>query len=230
MGTITNCFSVEGQIEAIGTAQQIGVGGISGMDAGGSTMTNCYYDNELIGTASTLDGIRVTGLADLMKVESNFTNGSFIDSASTSHPWSTEPIQTTDPITQEPMEIQPQWDFENVWGIDSSINNGYPYLLNMPQGGSAEEESTNQLTITNDTDKAVLVVISSDASTAMFKVQGGATKTYTMSMALDISYKVSIIGGVISGTPTISGGTIDSQQGNTFNVTFTESGSLGINV
>ena len=229
-GTIVNCFSVDGQITLIGTAQQMGAGGILGVDMGGLAITNCYYDNELIGTASTLDGTRVVGLADLMKVESNFTNGSFIDSASTSHPWSTEPIQTTDPITQEPMQIQPQWDFENVWGIDSSINNGYPYLLYMSQGGTGEGGSENHVTITNDTEKAVLVVISSDGSTVMFKVHGGATKTYTMPIALDTTYKVSVIGGTITSVPSISGGEITDQQSNTFNVTFTESGSLGINV
>ena len=227
-GTIVNCFSIEGQITLIGTAQQMGVGGIMGMDVGDSVITNCYYDNVLTGTASTLDGTRVTGLADLMKVKSNFTNGNFVDSASTSHPWVTEPIQTTDPITQEPVEIQPQWDFENVWGIDSSINNGYPYLLNMSQGGTGDAESDNQVTITNGSEKAVLVVISSENSTVMFKVQGGTTKTYTMPIALDTTYKVSVIGGTITSVPTISGGEIIDQQGNIFNVTFTESGTLGI--
>ena len=220
---MVNCFSVDGSIEVTSeTIERLVAGGIVG-DIFNATITNCYYDNELTGTASTTDGTRVVGLSNLMKVESNFTSESFSDSDGTSHSWSIEPVQGSS-------TIQTKWDFENTWGIDSSINNGYPYLLEKSQTSPGEDENTSEITITNDSEEAVLVVISSDGSTAMFKVQGGAAKIYTIPIALDTSYKVSVIGGAISGTPTISGGEITDQLGNVFNVTFTENGSLGINV
>ena len=37
---------------------------------------------------------------------------------------------TTEQMKQATPYIENGWDFENIWGIDPEINNGYPYLLN----------------------------------------------------------------------------------------------------
>ncbi len=57
--------------------------------------------------------------------------------------------------TTEEMKMQSTfvgWDFENVWGFDSSINDGYPYLLNAEYGilelfagGSGSESDPYQI-------------------------------------------------------------------------------------
>ena len=37
---------------------------------------------------------------------------------------------TTEQMKQATPYIENGWDFENIWGIDPEINDGYPYLLN----------------------------------------------------------------------------------------------------
>ncbi|NGZ90170.1 hypothetical protein G7034_07885, partial [Psychroflexus sp. C1] len=102
---ISRCYSIADFIGSAGTTKGAVVGGTV---AEASASDGVFFDNDLI----SLDGIG----------EINTQYGSFngsIDGKSTSN-----------------MKIQsnyPDWDFTQIWGIDPTINDGYPHLLqNLP--------------------------------------------------------------------------------------------------
>ena len=77
-------------------------GGFAGLDNAKSTVINSFWDKE---TSETTSGI-------------NTINGTFNVSGKT-----TAEMKTQSTFTDA------GWDFGNIWAIDASINNGYPYLI-----------------------------------------------------------------------------------------------------
>jgi The GLUG motif. len=98
-GTIHNSYS-------IGTVKgENFVGGIAGQIEGGAII-NSYSVSEVTGTGSSVGGL-VGGI---------HANGGTI----------TNSYYNLADMTFEDFE---GWDFDNIWGIDDKVNNGYPYLL-----------------------------------------------------------------------------------------------------
>ncbi len=119
---IVNCFSINGIISATSpnSTNTEYVGGIVGRVITGTLSTNNYYNNTLGTTDATDSGagtlVSATGdnsLDNLMKVESNFTSGSFSDGTKT-YNWDTSYA----------------WVFTDTWIIDENYNIGLPIIKN----------------------------------------------------------------------------------------------------
>lgn len=97
-------------------------GGLIGSDWG-STIKNCFSAAKLFGAVSN------KGIVD--KVDGTTVTASFYDKDVTG---ATDTGKGT-PITTVQMKTQSTytgWDFASIWGIEPSINNGYPYLRGNP--------------------------------------------------------------------------------------------------
>lgn len=64
---------------------------------------------------------------------------------------------------------QSNWDFDTVWGIDSNINNGYPYLL------WEYAPTDNQITFDIETQKAKIYLKEAGTYTVIFADYNGTT-------------------------------------------------------
>lgn len=146
-GKVSSC-AVIGNITGKGSA-----GGISGYNSasGGSVMiTDCYYIGSISSTSSYKGGI--VGY----NIKSNYYDAKIIDcyavptfnssgygiaynsgTITTSYYDKTisglSDTSTGTPKSTAAMKMKQtyakDWDFENIWGMDKNINNGYPYLL-----------------------------------------------------------------------------------------------------
>ena len=104
--TITNCYNT-GSV----SGGSSGVGGVVGWAYSGATMTNCYYGANC---DSTVGGINGADMAGQAVYDSNIaTNAKTLSWYTTESNW--------DPAYR--------WDFENVWVLDSSVNDGYPSFI-----------------------------------------------------------------------------------------------------
>ena len=104
---ISHCYNVG----TVNTKDDVNpwIGGIAGRTD--STISNCYYLNSLSKAATSGSGM------DLISRE-NVTLGSGV-------------LAHVNSLTANQMKIQSSFigfDFNTIWGIDPSINNGYPYL------------------------------------------------------------------------------------------------------
>ena len=85
-GTLSNCYST-------GTVPASGINFWGGFSGYGTSSTNCFWDTETSGIATSSSGTGKTTAQ--MKTQSTF---------------------------------DPLWNFTTTWGMNSGINNGYPYL------------------------------------------------------------------------------------------------------
>nr|OZC19779.1 heme/hemopexin-binding protein precursor [Sporomusa silvacetica DSM 10669] len=130
-GTITNSYSM-GAVNSTATGDYVYIGGLVGQNYG-SSISTCY-------STGKVSGSRVAGLV-----------GMNIDGAITNCYWDSETSTTTKGVweggsatglSDSNMKLQAsytpsgtsagQWDFTNVWAVDSAHNNGYPYLQAVP--------------------------------------------------------------------------------------------------
>ncbi|MCL2065575.1 MAG: T9SS type A sorting domain-containing protein, partial [Candidatus Cloacimonetes bacterium] len=65
---------------------------------------------------------------------------------------------TTSEMNQVATFIDNGWDFEEIWDIDPEINNGYPFLRNMPPPEDPEDPDNPPL---NDVDLTIIPLLSS---------------------------------------------------------------------
>lgn len=163
--TISNCY-VTGRIEGYA-----GIGGITGASNNSTTYTNCYsYLTSIKGNGYTKDISGISGWNDsTVKLNNCYTvsNGQKRPIAGYSdggggtitednfvscyydkeYENNTLSELTSLGVTTKEMKTKDtyiDWDFEKVWAIDPSINDGYPYLRSFVEKG-------NSLTLTPET-------------------------------------------------------------------------------
>ncbi|MDR2999987.1 MAG: hypothetical protein LBU89_01885, partial [Fibromonadaceae bacterium] len=120
-GTISNSYSFGGVI-----GSGIGVGGLVGENAAstiignhiGGTISNSYSVGKVGGTSVSVGG--------LVGSNSNGTINGYYNTDLTSHNNGLGTGKTTAEMKQR--TTFSNWNFNATWGIDSKINNGYPYL------------------------------------------------------------------------------------------------------
>ena len=126
-GTVTNCFNM-GSIEVYGVWGAY-AGGIVGENNG--TITNCYNTASLllkqnITSAGNIAGGSGNNISSCFYLENCIT----IESNSFTTPNTYGTSKTSAQLKTKSTFTASNWDFDNVWNIDtsSSINGGYPYL------------------------------------------------------------------------------------------------------
>ncbi len=107
--TITNCYNT-GSVSSSGTY----VGGVVGYAnvSSGTTITNCYYGANCPKTVGGIKGTDVPGQAEHSPTLTTETPKTLS--------WYTTPSN---------WNSTHRWDFENVWVLDSSVNDGYPSFI-----------------------------------------------------------------------------------------------------
>ena len=129
---VTNCYNT-GAIDGYSS-----VGGVVGY-AYDSQITNCYNTGSVSGSYEYVGG--VVGLANNPDITNNYYGGNCtlsygIGSSSSNTGASKDEnlIANAKSLSwyedSSKWDDKYSWDFENVWQIDSNINNGYPYLTN----------------------------------------------------------------------------------------------------
>ncbi len=128
--SISDCF-FKGSVNAANATSK--VGGFVGNNTGGSHITNCYSVADVTNSGTEY------GFCGLNEVNVGLV-GSF---------WNIDIATNTDGVggsatgedvsgktTSEMKDINTfkdkSWDFDNIWAIDASTNEGYPYLRDMP--------------------------------------------------------------------------------------------------
>jgi len=122
-GTITDSYSM-----GIVTGNDDCIGGIIGY-AGGKAEYDSYRNTKMINTYSTsiVKGIKcVGGLTGGLYEIGEIINSYYDMQISGQSDTSKGEGKASEQMKQK--ETFEGWDFENVWGMDSTINNGYPYL------------------------------------------------------------------------------------------------------
>jgi len=132
-GKIINCYargSVTGDED---------IGGFAASNVRKGRIKNCYSTGEIICDCRFCECGGFVGDTDKI----SFINSSFWDNE-TSNKSSTAGTalgKTTIQMKTRTTFIEAGWDFSTVWGMSSSINDGYPYLLHCMEGhvGTTDE-------------------------------------------------------------------------------------------
>ena len=95
------------------TGSDVRVGGVVGYNYNSSTVLYCYYGGGCPSSVGGIDGADVDGQAEYL--------GTITTDAKTESWYSSFSTVTWD--SSYP------WDFENYWSLDSSVNDGYPILI-----------------------------------------------------------------------------------------------------
>ena len=126
-GTVSECYNEANIFENSGMVSGggYGMGTICGRNNG--TVINCYNTGDLTGNPDMV-GLTMIGISDNAK--NCYTTGTIVSYAETAGSKSigsnaTNSYRLTSPQAQSYFS---GWDFDEVWCIDSSINDGYPYL------------------------------------------------------------------------------------------------------
>ncbi|AZO95289.1 GLUG motif-containing protein [Halocella sp. SP3-1] len=124
---ITNCYS---GCDIEGAAY---IGGLIGYDSG-SSITNCYSVGKVSGADSDIGG--------LIGYASGNISSCYYDTETSgqSDTGKGEPKTTAEMKTQA---TYIDWDFQNIWGINRLVNDGYPFLKVFEDGGEEPEEPEN---------------------------------------------------------------------------------------
>ena len=112
-GTINNCYAT-GNVKG---GMYSNTGGLVGF---GGTINNSYSIGKVEG-----DDRFVSGLTN--SIGGTIVNNSYFDREASGQNRGAGTARTTAQMKQR--ETFAGWDFENIWGISSNINNGYPHLL-----------------------------------------------------------------------------------------------------
>lgn len=120
-GAITNSYSTS-EI----TVSNYIAGGISGN--GSINVVNCYAAGKIVCTGNNVDGDYIGGIIGFPGYPPIASSKSYWDIESTKIETSSNGGfgKTTSQMKQQGTFVD--WDFIDVWGISSEINNGYPYL------------------------------------------------------------------------------------------------------
>ena len=145
--TISNCYNT-GDISAVTTDRAIIYAG--GINGSGSTINNCYnigdvsavaadraYAGGINGSGGTINNCYNIGNVSADSPNNYIggivseTHGSVINSYSLNNYGSRIGVQLTSDEMKKAANFS-EWDFDNVWAISSSVNSGYPHLIDVP--------------------------------------------------------------------------------------------------
>ncbi len=101
------------------------MGGLVGLASHGVTITNSYSTGQVSGNGDEVGGLAGARSGDGVDVINSFwdmeTSG--VEQSDGGKGLSTDEMKTQSTYTDA------GWDFTNIWSISSSVNNGYPFLL-----------------------------------------------------------------------------------------------------
>lgn len=107
------------------------VGGLVGIILDGGNVTNSYSIGNVVGSGEDVGGL-VGNKTDGTILSSYWdidTSGQTIGVGNMSEYANVTGISTSN--MKQVSTFEPNWNFTNVWNIDSLVNDGYPYLLSM---------------------------------------------------------------------------------------------------
>lgn len=116
------------------------------------TLAYCYSSGSVAGDSD------IGGLVGLNPYNLSINNNSFWDIESSGYDYSSLGTGlTTTEMTNEQTFLEAGWDFvgettngiEDIWAMDSTINDGYPYLFGMEPVVSSQDDEVPQLTTLN---------------------------------------------------------------------------------
>lgn len=119
---INNCYAT-GNVTG-----NLGIGGLIGYNNtnyGTTLITNCYATGNVTG-ASNLGGL--VGVITTGSVNNSYYDKTTSDPNDTGKGTLRTTSEMKDQATYQPGDPN-NWDFTTIWGINGTINNGYPYLL-----------------------------------------------------------------------------------------------------
>jgi hypothetical protein len=182
---ISNCFSrctVSGN-----SSFGYNCGGLAGYNTENSQITKCYSTGAVGNLMGGLVGYN----------ESGDVSDSYWDTQTSGTTWSDGGTgKTTDA-----MKLQSTftgWDFSTIWGMNSGINDGYPYL----QPESTCDDGT--ITLTSGTENQTICA-GTAITPIVYTIGGGATDAKATGLPDGVTGSLSGNTFTISGTPTASG-------------------------
>ena len=119
-GTIHNCYA-KGNVSATGGTSNYAGGFVDDNQTADSTITNCYSTGTTTGAS---------GDAGFCQTNSGTITNSFWDTETSSDAASDGGTgKTTAQMNTKATFTDANWNFTALWGILSTVNSGYPYLL-----------------------------------------------------------------------------------------------------
>ena len=118
-GTITNSYSIG---NVIGGHR---IGGFAGLLVDGGTITNSYSTGLVKGNAEVGGLVGRNGCCH--RAVGTITS-SFFDSLTSGQNDNSGKGTPRNTLQMKTQNTFVDWDFENIWGMNANINNGYPYL------------------------------------------------------------------------------------------------------
>lgn len=137
-GTIRNSFAL-GDVNGInGTHKADRVGGLAGCIDQGS-VTNAYALGVVTADNNNTGPLVGRGAGLGAGAGGGITN-SFYNVANTDPSFNTlGTAETETNLKDEDTFKNAGWDFDNIWAIDPTVNNGFPYLLSNPPSGTIQQ-------------------------------------------------------------------------------------------
>ena len=124
--TIKNCFCLKTTYINDGISDIIASGFFDRTDAAVAQLINCYSaDNIVIGNSTNSSAFANSNTVNLSTCYADIETSTFSAVQLTGTGTPANGKTTVEMKTQSTYQ---SWDFENVWGIRSDFNNGYPYL------------------------------------------------------------------------------------------------------
>ena len=119
----------------------------------GNEPTRCYSAGVLTpGAASAISGFTSENSANLQDCFWDYELAGVVTDGAVSNSGTLANAETTANMKIEATFLAQSWDFVTVWAIDSSLNDGYPYLIDLPP---IIEEPEEPPTIGPDTEPEV---------------------------------------------------------------------------
>ncbi|MGN0243069.1 MAG: Ig-like domain-containing protein [Lachnospiraceae bacterium] len=165
-GTIKNCFSTT-QLTvtgAYGTSENSCIGGFAGYNVG--TIENCYYAGHVYCKGTHTNGGDLKSYVSPFVGKNKEASSEYLDDGGkvASCFYDQEEARGTygagkasggasgkSPAAMKMLATYAGWNFDNVWAMDSSKNNGYPYLqIEKRFGSNSSSETTGNETEIND--------------------------------------------------------------------------------
>lgn len=198
--------------------------------------SSTYNNGTLVGGVTRTSEIAATNKGGLIGQNTGTVSDSYYDAEVSG-------LSDSTGITKSTAEMKLQstftdWDFSNVWGVDSGKNAGYPYLLPIvyemsnatvimtaPAAGGNPQTAANVDVLTGRTDYTVSNIVWNEQMTTNNRFKAGQVYTATITLTSKNSNKFQtaaftpVVAGSASVGPTVTSGT---GVGNTvtFMVTF----------
>ncbi|MCL2140883.1 MAG: Ig-like domain-containing protein, partial [Dehalococcoidia bacterium] len=235
LGSISNCYNT-GDVSASSSSSSnsdaySNAGGICRSNVVGGSISNCYNTGDVSASSSSSDSYNSSyagGICGDNSTEGSINNCYWnSDSAQTVNGLPQSPkngvgrgTDTTTPLTTSQMKVQSSFvgfDFSSVWGISTSINNGYPYLwypvVSVTPSGGSVAISGNVVITFSEAMNTTSGTISLNSTTLTGGIWSSGNTVFTIpysGLSYNTTYAVNI-----SGFKNVSGNTMtaDSSHG-----------------